>query len=150
VLSACASEPAAWTYAPAPSKTPPPSAAASAGASDAASGNIPITASGVKFVQASVDVPAAEGFKIDFDNQDTGVPHNVAIHDGGPTGPEVFKGEIFAGPAKKTYDVPPLKAGTYGLSVGLIWWPIGIAIAIGYFTFLFRTFKGKVAMDDRH
>jgi cytochrome bd ubiquinol oxidase subunit II len=39
------------------------------------------------------------------------------------------------------------KAGDYGLAVGLIWWPIGILIALGYFTFLFRTFKGKVAQD---
>ena len=42
------------------------------------------------------------------------------------------------------------KAGEYGLSVGLIWWPIGIIIALGYFTFLFRTFKGKVAADETH
>ena len=42
------------------------------------------------------------------------------------------------------------KAGAYGLSVGLIWWSIGIVIAIGYFTFLFRTFKGKVAVEDHH
>jgi cytochrome d ubiquinol oxidase subunit II len=42
------------------------------------------------------------------------------------------------------------KAGTYGLTVGLIWWPIGIIIALGYFTFLFRTFKGKVAVDEPH
>jgi cytochrome d ubiquinol oxidase subunit II len=42
------------------------------------------------------------------------------------------------------------KAGAYGLSVGLIWWPIGIIIALGYFTFVFRTFKGKVAVDEPH
>jgi cytochrome bd ubiquinol oxidase subunit II len=42
------------------------------------------------------------------------------------------------------------KAGEYGLSVGIIWWTIGIAIAIGYFTFLFRTFKGKVAVNEPH
>jgi len=35
-------------------------------------------------------------------------------------------------------------AGAYGLSVGLIWWPIGIAIAIGYFFYLYRSFAGKV------
>ncbi|MGE3468289.1 MAG: cytochrome d ubiquinol oxidase subunit II [Pyrinomonadaceae bacterium] len=35
-------------------------------------------------------------------------------------------------------------AGAYGLGVGIIWWSIGIVIAIGYFVFLFRTFKGKV------
>jgi len=39
-------------------------------------------------------------------------------------------------------------AGSYGLSVGLIWWTIGIVIAIGYFAFLFRSFKGKVAVGS--
>ena len=43
------------------------------------------------------------------------------------------------------------KAGAYGLGVGLIWWSIGIIIACGYFTFLFRTFRGKVAVgQDSH
>jgi cytochrome d ubiquinol oxidase subunit II len=40
------------------------------------------------------------------------------------------------------------KAGAYGLGVGLIWWTIGAIIAFGYFTFLFRTFKGKVAIES--
>ena len=35
-------------------------------------------------------------------------------------------------------------AAGYGLSIGLIWWSIGIVIAFGYFVFLFRTFRGKV------
>ncbi|MEP6789379.1 MAG: cytochrome d ubiquinol oxidase subunit II [Acidobacteriota bacterium] len=42
------------------------------------------------------------------------------------------------------------KAGAYGLSVGLIWWTVGIIIAFGYFTFLFRTFKGKVSVEEHH
>ena len=40
------------------------------------------------------------------------------------------------------------KAGDYGLGVGLIWWTVGIIIALGYFTFLFRIFKGKVAAEE--
>jgi cytochrome d ubiquinol oxidase subunit II len=35
--------------------------------------------------------------------------------------------------------------GAYGMRVGLVWWSIGIVIAIGYFVFLFRMFKGKVS-----
>jgi len=35
-------------------------------------------------------------------------------------------------------------AGAYGLAVGLIWWPIGILIALGYFFYLYRTFSGKI------
>jgi cytochrome bd ubiquinol oxidase subunit II len=37
-------------------------------------------------------------------------------------------------------------AGHYGLAVGLVWWTIGIIIAIGYFTFLYRSFCGKVVL----
>jgi cytochrome bd ubiquinol oxidase subunit II len=36
-------------------------------------------------------------------------------------------------------------AGSYGLGVGMIWWTIGIVLAIGYFAFLYRTFRGKVS-----
>jgi len=39
-------------------------------------------------------------------------------------------------------------AGAYGLGVGLILWSIGVLIAIGYFVFLFRTFKGKVKAHE--
>jgi plastocyanin len=112
-LSACASEPAAWTYAPAPSKTPAPSADASAAPSEPASGTILITAVGVKFVETSVDVPAAAAFKIDFDNQDAGTPHDIVIHKGDLNGEVVFKGEQFPGVKVLTYDVPALDAGTY-------------------------------------
>ncbi|HUN65006.1 MAG TPA: cytochrome d ubiquinol oxidase subunit II [Bacteroidota bacterium] len=35
-------------------------------------------------------------------------------------------------------------AGAYGLSVGLIWWPIGMLLAAGYFFYLFRSFRGRV------
>jgi cytochrome d ubiquinol oxidase subunit II len=35
-------------------------------------------------------------------------------------------------------------SGHYGLSVGIVWWLIGMALAIGYFVFLYRLFRGKV------
>ncbi len=40
------------------------------------------------------------------------------------------------------------KTGAYSLSVGLIWWVLGIALAVGYFTFLYRSFSGKVRVDQ--
>jgi len=40
------------------------------------------------------------------------------------------------------------KTGAYSLSVGLIWWGLGIALAIAYFTFLYRSFKGKVSVNE--
>ncbi len=57
---------------------------------------------------------ASTPFQIVFTNNDAGIPHNVAIHEGSPTGPEVWKGEIFNGVETRTYDVPALPAGTYG------------------------------------
>ncbi len=73
-----------------------------------------IAAQNVAFDTAALTAPADTPFKIDFDNRDPSILHNVAIHEGSPTGPETFKGEVFPGPAKKTYDVPALPAGTYG------------------------------------
>jgi len=35
-------------------------------------------------------------------------------------------------------------AGSYSLSVGLIWWSFGMALATGYFVFVYRMFRGKV------
>jgi cytochrome d ubiquinol oxidase subunit II len=39
-------------------------------------------------------------------------------------------------------------SGTYALSVGLIFWGLGMAIAIGYFVFVYRMFKGKVDQEQ--
>jgi cytochrome d ubiquinol oxidase subunit II len=41
------------------------------------------------------------------------------------------------------------KSGPYSLAVGLIWWLVGIALAIGYFTFLYRAFRGKVTLEEK-
>jgi cytochrome d ubiquinol oxidase subunit II len=43
------------------------------------------------------------------------------------------------------------KAGDYGLKVGAIWWTIGILLAAGYFTYVYRKFAGKVDLTaDSH
>jgi plastocyanin len=134
VVTACTSAKPGWTYAPAPSATPLPSAEASASgappsasapASAPASGSPPASAStgggpvleleaeGIAFKETTLTTPADQPFQIDFKNNDSGVPHNVAIHEGSPTGPEKFKGEVFPGVAERTYDVPALPAGAY-------------------------------------
>jgi cytochrome d ubiquinol oxidase subunit II len=38
-------------------------------------------------------------------------------------------------------------AGEHGLTVGLTWWVLGVILALGYFTLLFRMFKGKVGAE---
>ena len=40
-------------------------------------------------------------------------------------------------------------SGEHALSVGLIWWSLGLAIAIGYFVFVYKMFRGKVTLDSR-
>jgi plastocyanin len=133
VVTACTAAKPGWTYAPAPSATPLPSVEASgpaapsgsapasapapesAGASAPAGGTVlEIAAQGVAFDTAELTAPADQPFQIHFINNDPSIQHNVAIHEGSPTGPEVFKGEIFPGVAERTYDVPALAAGSYG------------------------------------
>ncbi|MEX1171864.1 MAG: cupredoxin domain-containing protein [Chloroflexota bacterium] len=118
-LAACGTSQPGWTYAPAPSVTPAPSVSAEptdAGQpSDAPSGTVvEISALNIAFDKSAITVPAGEPFQIVFANNDAGIPHNVAIHEGSPTGPAVFTGEIFNGVETRTYDVPALAAGTYG------------------------------------
>lgn len=37
-------------------------------------------------------------------------------------------------------------SGPHTLHVGLVWWALGMAMAIGYFVFVYRMFRGKVDM----
>ncbi len=39
-------------------------------------------------------------------------------------------------------------AGHHGLVVGITWWCIGIVLALAYFIFIFRMFRGKVRLED--
>jgi len=73
-----------------------------------------LSALNIAFEQTSLTAPAGTPFQIEFDNKDASVPHNVDIHDA--SGAEVFKGEIFPGPAKRVYDVPALDAGAYAFA----------------------------------
>jgi plastocyanin/mono/diheme cytochrome c family protein len=73
----------------------------------------PIGAATTGFVPTTLTAKANTPFTLVFDNQDNQAPHNVVIEDANkaiiPTGDTTF----FTGPAKKSYAVPALKAGTY-------------------------------------
>jgi plastocyanin len=73
--------------------------------------DVTVEAKDIAFVQATWTGPAAKPFKLAFDNEDSGVPHNIDIKDS--SGAEVFKGEIFSGVDTRVYDVPALPAGQY-------------------------------------
>ena len=69
-----------------------------------------LTAQGIKFDKVTLEGPANAPFKIQFTNNDAGMPHNVEILKDGIS---VWKGEIFSGVNARTYEVPALVAGTY-------------------------------------
>jgi plastocyanin len=104
--------------APAPSGEPAPSGGPSQSGGPAPSGEPPpdgatvvqISAQNIAFQPTEVSAPSGVPFQIEFDNKDS-QPHNVAIKDS--AGQNVFEGEIFTGPAVRTYDVTGLAAGTY-------------------------------------
>ncbi|MGA9528015.1 MAG: cytochrome d ubiquinol oxidase subunit II [Terriglobales bacterium] len=41
-------------------------------------------------------------------------------------------------------------AGIHGLTVGLVWWSLAAILAVAYFVFLYRMFRGKVRLEEGH
>jgi cytochrome d ubiquinol oxidase subunit II len=41
-------------------------------------------------------------------------------------------------------------AGIHGLTVGIVWWLFAAVIAVGYFVFVYRMFRGKVRLEEGH
>ncbi len=101
------------TPTPAPSVTPGASGEPAPSGGAGQGPTLQITAVNIAFQPTELTAPANTPFKIDFQNNDKDVPHDVTIHKGSATGEEVFKGDIFPGVALKTYDVPALPAGPY-------------------------------------
>jgi len=59
-------------------------------------------------------VAKAGDVKVNFDNQDAGTPHNMAVFTSSDLKTPVGKpGQIITGPAKATFDFGTIKAGTY-------------------------------------
>ncbi|MGH2684819.1 MAG: cupredoxin domain-containing protein [Actinomycetota bacterium] len=93
---------------PPPTEESPPAEAPGGGGGG--QGAVSLVASNLAFDTDQVSLPADEASVISFDNQDAGVPHNVAIYDGGAA---IFQGEIITGPATIDYEVPATPPGEY-------------------------------------
>lgn len=97
--------------------TSSPAASGLLGGSPAPAGSggavIDLVARDIAFDQQSLTAQANVPFQIQFDNQDTGVAHNVAIYGGSSPTNNLFRGTIVNGPGQATYDVPALPPGTY-------------------------------------
>ncbi|HEX6845058.1 MAG TPA: cupredoxin domain-containing protein [Actinomycetota bacterium] len=96
---------------PAPTISLAPEPAAECGADGKLA--LDIVALNVAFDLNCLVAPAGEPFEINFDNQDAGIPHNVAIYTDSSAATSLFVGETFNGVDQRAYAVDPLDAGTY-------------------------------------
>ncbi len=90
-----------------------PSAAAGASPGTAGGAVIKLAAKDIAFDQHDLSAPANAPFVIQFDNQDAGVPHNVAIYEDNTKQNVLFRGDVVTGPTQTTYNVQALPPGTY-------------------------------------
>lgn len=66
-----------------------------------------------RFVPSSLTVSAGETIGLSFENEDEGVPHNVAVYEDDSAAQSLFVGDLVEGPTSVTYDVPALEPGEY-------------------------------------
>lgn len=102
---------------PSPTATGPgPSPTASAACSPSGT-TLSETAQNVAFQATCLAAPANTAFTINFDNKDSGIPHDIHIFSADPTqnpgATSLFMGALVTGPNSATYQVPSLPAGTY-------------------------------------
>ena len=72
-----------------------------------------IVAVNILFDPTSFTIPAGEPSVVTMDNQDGGIPHNIAIYTDDTATESLFVGEIVTGPVSIDYELPALDAGEY-------------------------------------
>lgn len=74
-----------------------------------------VVARDISFDVKTIALKAGAPSRIEFENADDQVPHNVALYetDAAAAGEKIFTGKIITGPAKATYDFKAPPAGTY-------------------------------------
>ena len=66
------------------------------------------------FDKSTITVSAGAQVTINFDNQDSGIPHNFAVYTDSSAGTTIFIGETITGPNKTTYTfTAPTTPGSY-------------------------------------
>ncbi len=76
-------------------------------------GPLTVVAKDILFDTDTIELPADAPSQIVMDNQDAGVPHNIAIYADDSLSEVLFQGELITGPAEVTYEIPALPAGEY-------------------------------------
>lgn len=105
-IVACTSVPAT-TPTPTPTLNPNPTPTGS-------SVTIDLIAKNIAFDKTTMTVPAGAEVTINFDNQDSGIPHNFALYTNASATTSIFVGQIISGPAEVTYTfTAPATPGNY-------------------------------------
>jgi plastocyanin len=75
---------------------------------------VDLTAENIAFDKSTITVPAGAQVTVNFNNRDSGVPHNFAVYETQAAENVIFQGKIITGPDRITYNfVAPDKPGTY-------------------------------------
>ena len=75
---------------------------------------VDISAQNLKFDKDTITVPAGAQVTVNFNNKDSGVPHNVAFYTDSSAATPIYKGQIVTGPTTTTYTfTAPSTPGTY-------------------------------------
>jgi plastocyanin len=92
------------------STTPAPTTSTPAGQSI----TIDLIAKNIAFNMSTITVPAGAEVTVNFDNQDSGIPHNFAVYTDSSATTSIFMGQIITGPATATYKfTAPTTPGNY-------------------------------------
>jgi plastocyanin len=75
--------------------------------------DLSINAKNIAFSTGCLGAPAGQGVTLTFANDDTGVPHNVAVYRDASAKTVAFRGQVVTGTTTVTYHVPALAAGSY-------------------------------------
>lgn len=70
---------------------------------------VTVVANETSFLVDLLTADAGETFVLELDNRSS-VPHNISIYEGEDA---VIVGDVFSGPQKAAYEVPPLERGSY-------------------------------------
>jgi plastocyanin len=75
---------------------------------------IALVAQNIAFNTSTLTVPACANVTVNFDNKDSGIPHNFAVYTNSQATTPLFRGEIITGPKTITYTfTAPCTPGDY-------------------------------------
>jgi plastocyanin len=98
------------TTSPTTTNSPPPSTTTTSGNAV----TIDLVAKNIAFDLSTITVPAGAQVTVNFDNQDSGIPHNFAVYTDSSASTPIFVGQIITGPKTATYTfTAPATPGSY-------------------------------------